>query len=131
MCVYMYVCNVYMYVFMHVYIYIYIYVNMYVRIRIWFTGRPWSLCCFLIVQKISRFVGRSGLSTFLLSNFGLAVMFHSLSAKRNKGYRYWYFIGLYFVGIDRHLVVTLCTPLFNDCRDLPTEPTGLLDIVKV
>jgi hypothetical protein len=36
-------------------------------------------------------------------------MFHILSAKRNKGYSYWYFIG-----IDRDLMVTVCKPLFND-----------------
>jgi len=34
-------------------------------------------------------------------------MFHILSEKRNKGYRYWYFIG-----IDRHLMVNVCKPLW-------------------
>lgn len=53
-------------------------------------------------------------------------MFHILSAKRNKGYRY-----LVFTGIDIHLMVTVHKPLFNDCRDLRTEITGTLDIIKV
>jgi len=77
---------------------------------------------FLIVQMISRSLGLVNFSVKFFCNFGLSVMFHILSAKRNKGYRYWYFIG-----IDRLLMVTVC----NHCADLPTELTGTFDIIKI